>query len=149
MAELSKILTLTKTIKITSANNNAGCYLDLSILRKVMLLFLFINFFTVGYNQVIKGVILDKETKSTVPHATVYFSGTFVGTTSDQHGNFKIDITEYASRPLAISAIGYYSFTLTDFSHVTNVSGDLNNFLNLSTTFQLRMEEEKVSGCVR
>ena len=113
---ISKILTLTRTIKTTSAKNCFSYIINLSALKKFILLILFINFFTVGYNQVIKGTILDKETKNTIPHATVYFSGTFVGTTTDQNGYFELDITKYASRPLAISAIGYYSYTLIDFS---------------------------------
>ena len=85
-------------------------------MRKYILISLFINFCTVAYNQVIKGTILDKQAKSTISFAAVYFSGTYVGTTSDQNGNFVLDITKYASRQLTISAVGYYSFTLTDFS---------------------------------
>lgn len=85
-------------------------------MRKYILLFLFTNFYLVAYNQVIKGTILDKQTKSTISFAAVYFSGTFVGTTSDQDGNFVLDITKYTSMPLTISVVGYYSFTLTDFS---------------------------------
>ena len=85
-------------------------------MRKYILISLFINFCAVAYNQVIKGTILDNQTKSTISFAAVYFSGTFVGTTSDQDGNFELDITKYASRPLTISTVGYYSFTLTDFS---------------------------------
>lgn len=85
-------------------------------MKKYILIFLFTNFYLVAYNQVIKGTILDKQTKSTISFAAVYFSGTSVGTTSDQDGNFVLDITEYTSMPLTISAVGYYSFTLTDFS---------------------------------
>lgn len=85
-------------------------------MRKYILLFLFTNFYLVAYNQVIKGAVLDKQTISTISFAAVYFSGTFVGTASDQDGNFVLDITKYTSMPLTISAVGYYSFTLTDFS---------------------------------
>ena len=60
--------------------------------------------------------MLDKKTKSAIPFAAVYFNGTFDGTTTNQNGKFELDITKNASRPLTISAIGYYSFTLTDFS---------------------------------
>jgi hypothetical protein len=57
-------------------------------MRKFILLFLFINFYIVAYNQVIKGTILDKKTKSPIYFASVYFNGTFVGTHSDQNGYF-------------------------------------------------------------
>ena len=85
-------------------------------MKKFISLFLFVNFYIVAYNQVIKGTIFDMETKSSIPFATVYFNGTFVGTTSDQDGNFELDITKYASRPITISAVGYYSYTLSDYS---------------------------------
>jgi len=81
-----------------------------------MLLFLFINFFTTAYNQVIQGTILDEKTKNPIMSASIYFNGTFVGTSSDQNGKFELDISKYTSLPLTISSIGYYSVTLIDFS---------------------------------
>jgi len=84
-------------------------------MRKFILLFLFINFNIVAYNQVIKGTILDKNNKSIINFASVYFNGTFVGTNSDQNGHFELDISKNISMPLTISALGYYSVTLTDF----------------------------------
>jgi hypothetical protein len=85
-------------------------------MKKSILLFLFISVCLVGYNQVIKGTIYDSKTKSIIYSASVYFNGTLVGTLSDQNGNFQIDISKYRSMPLTISAIGYYSVTLTDLS---------------------------------
>ncbi|MCX6254918.1 MAG: carboxypeptidase-like regulatory domain-containing protein [Bacteroidia bacterium] len=85
-------------------------------MKKFILLFLFINIYLVAYNQVIKGTIFDKDTKSAIYSAAVYFSGTFVGTLSDQNGNFQLDISKYRLMPLTISAIGYYSVTIKDFS---------------------------------
>jgi hypothetical protein len=87
-----------------------------SYIRNFILVFLFINFSLVSYSQVIKGTILDKQTKSTIGFASVYFNGTFVGTTADQRGNFELDISKNASMQLTISSMGYYSFILTDFS---------------------------------
>jgi hypothetical protein len=84
-------------------------------MRKLILLFLFINFYLAAYNQVIKGTILDKNTKSVINFASVYFNGTFVGTNSDQNGYFELDISKNTSMPLTISALGYYSVTLNDF----------------------------------
>lgn len=85
-------------------------------MRRLFLLFLFINFSISAYNQVVKGTILDKDTKRAIDFASLYFSGTFVGTHSDPNGNFELDISRYASMPLTISAIGYFSVTLTDYS---------------------------------
>ena len=87
-----------------------------NIMRKFYLLIL-ISFLNINaHNQVIEGKVFDQQTKNTVEFASVYFSGTFVGTTTDQNGNFELDVTKFASRALTISAIGYYSATLTDFS---------------------------------
>jgi hypothetical protein len=68
------------------------------------------------FSQIVKGRIIDSQTREAVPFAAVYFAGTFMGTTSDQEGNFQIDVTSFVSIPLTISAIGYYSYALTDFS---------------------------------
>jgi hypothetical protein len=83
-------------------------------MSKYILLLLFINIHLVAYTQIINGVVLDKQTINHISFAAIYFNGTFVGTTSDQDGHFELDITKYVSRPLTISAVGYYSFTLTD-----------------------------------
>ena len=39
-----------------------------------------------------------------------------MGTSSDQERNFQIDVTSFVSMPLTISAIGYYSYAITEFS---------------------------------
>lgn len=82
-------------------------------MRKFVLFFLFINFYLIAYNQVIKGTISDQNTHSRINFAYIYFNGTFVGTNSDQNGYFELDISKYASLPLTISALGYYSVTMT------------------------------------
>ena len=68
-----------------------------------------------AYCQVINGTIIDSKTDSTICFATIYFNGTFVGTSSDINGNFKLDISKNASMTLTVSSIGYYSVTLSDF----------------------------------
>ena len=84
-------------------------------MRKLILIYLFTNFYIVAYNQVIKGTVLENKTRNPII-ATIYFNGTFAGTQSDLNGNFELDISKNASRPLTISSIGYYSVTLTSFS---------------------------------
>jgi len=90
-------------------------------MRKFVLFFLCISFNAVSYNQVVKGTVLDGDTQIAIDYALIYFSGTFIGTYSDQNGNFELDISNYGSAPLTISAIGYYSMTVTDFSSGTNL----------------------------
>jgi hypothetical protein len=68
------------------------------------------------YNQIIKGTILDKVTKNPIDFAIVYINGTFVGSNANKNGNFELDISNNSSMPLTISALGYYSTILTDFS---------------------------------
>ncbi|MEA3460821.1 MAG: carboxypeptidase-like regulatory domain-containing protein, partial [Bacteroidota bacterium] len=65
-----------------------------------------------SYGQVIKGTVYDSESKTPLPFTAVYFTGTLVGTSSDEDGEFKLDITEYAAKPLTIRAIGYQTFIL-------------------------------------
>ena len=85
-------------------------------MRKYILLFLFISCYTVGYSQVVRGIVLDEKTKTPISFASVYFNGTFAGTISDVNGCFELNRSEHKSMPLTLSAIGYYSFNLTDFS---------------------------------
>jgi hypothetical protein len=84
---------------------------------KFIFILLFFNFNIVAYSQVIKGIVLERKTNNPVL-ATIYFSGTFVGTLSDLNGNFELDISKNNSMPLTISSVGYYSITLTDYSKV-------------------------------
>lgn len=85
-------------------------------MRKFVLLILSLSFYLTGYTQVIKGTVLDQETHSNIPFAYVYFNGTFVGTSADQNGYFELDISKNKSMPLTVSAVGYYSVTLTGLS---------------------------------
>ena len=85
-------------------------------MRKYILLFLCLNCFANGYSQLVKGIVLDEKTKTAIPFASVYFNGTFAGTVSNVKGYFELNRSEHISMPLVISAIGYYSFILNDFS---------------------------------
>ncbi|MCK4879708.1 MAG: carboxypeptidase-like regulatory domain-containing protein [Bacteroidales bacterium] len=81
-------------------------------MKKIVSISALIIIGSVTYCQVIKGTIFDSETKTTIPYAAIYFTGTLVGTASDQDGIFELDITKYASKPLTIRAMGYEPFTL-------------------------------------
>lgn len=86
-------------------------------MRKIIFLVLFFHFYYFAYNQIISGTVFDKKTNNIVPYATVYYNGTFVGTTSNEHGDFEIESSKNTSMPLTISAIGYYSVVLTNYSN--------------------------------
>jgi hypothetical protein len=86
-------------------------------MRTPTIIFLFIHLSITTFSQTIKGTVLDKQTFEVIPYVTVYFNGTFVGTSSDQNGNFELNISkENRSMPITASCIGYHSVTLTDFS---------------------------------
>lgn len=85
-------------------------------MKKIILCLLLINSFSIGYTQIIKGTILDKSNNSKISFATVYMNGTSVGTYTDQNGYFELDITKYNTMPITVSALGYYSVTISDFS---------------------------------
>jgi hypothetical protein len=84
--------------------------------RPLILLFILISSCLTAFSQIIKGTILDKATKNPIDYALVYFNGTFVGTNADKNGKFELDISRNNLMTLTISALGYYSTTLTDFS---------------------------------
>jgi hypothetical protein len=81
----------------------------------LLLLSILICICTSGYNQVIKGTVLDQRTKNPIGYALVYFNGTSVGTYADKNGYFELDNSKNISLPLTISALGYNSETITDF----------------------------------
>lgn len=88
-------------------------FYTLAVVKKCLFVFLFFSLNILAYNQVIKGTISDSENHTKINFAYIYFNGTFVGTNSDKEGNFELDISRYPSMPLTISALGYYSVTLT------------------------------------
>jgi hypothetical protein len=84
--------------------------------KKIILILLFASFFKVGQTQVIKGTLLDKSDNRVISFASIYINGTSVGTNSNQNGYFELDISKYSSLPITVSALGYFTYTLTDFS---------------------------------
>jgi hypothetical protein len=68
---------------------------------------------TVVNAQELRGKIMDQESGQSIPNAAVYITGTFLGATADHDGRFSIDISRFPQRPVTVSAIGYYSSTVT------------------------------------
>jgi hypothetical protein len=85
---------------------------NMTAMRKVILLFLFINIWLPAYNQVIKGTVFDQKTHEAIVSATVYFNGTSVGALTDKDGRFELDVTKNVPMPLTVSTLGYNSATL-------------------------------------
>ena len=81
-------------------------------MKKALLLLLLFLFALPANSQVIRGRVLDQETREPIDFASVFFNGTFHGTTTAEDGSFELDVTPYAGRKLQISAMGYNSSSL-------------------------------------
>jgi hypothetical protein len=84
-------------------------------MKKIVLFVFLVSISHIAHNQVVRGTIFDKSDNSKVNFASIYFNGTSVGTNSDQNGYFELDISKSHSQPLTVSALGYYSVSLTDY----------------------------------
>lgn len=88
-----------------------------STMRISIVLFLFVHLCLPASGQVIRGTIFDENTDEVICYATIYFNGTFVGTSSDKNGDFELKVSKKnRSMPLRVSCIGYQSVTLNNFS---------------------------------
>lgn len=59
------------------------------------------------YSQIISGTIYDKITRDVMAGASVYLDGTNIGTVSDPHGKFELNINNSKGSSLIISYLGY------------------------------------------
>jgi hypothetical protein len=96
---------------ITGALNRKGILL----MKNCIFLFILISVHFDVSGQVLRGIVLDKQTKETIDFASVYFSGTFNGTYTDKMGAFELKLSA-SPMPLTISAIGYYSETIASYT---------------------------------
>jgi len=80
-----------------------------------ILFLLILNLNLSAFCQVIRGTIFDQKTKEPIYSASVYFNGTFGGTLTDKDGKFELDVSKYAGMQLTVSALGYYSVSMTSF----------------------------------
>jgi hypothetical protein len=85
-------------------------------MRNISFIVLLIGSISTAYCQTFKGIVYDRSTDSTLCGAEVYIGGTSIGTISDIHGNFSLNISNYRSMPITISLLGYYSVTLSEHS---------------------------------
>ncbi len=85
-------------------------------MKRSLTFFLFIIISLKAYNQVIEGKVLNNTDKKPVEGASVFFSGTFTGAYTDREGHFKLDVSKNKNMPLTVSAMGFYSVSLTQFT---------------------------------
>jgi hypothetical protein len=107
-------------------------------MKKYLLSLLILILSIALYGQRIRGIVLDQSTGLPIDYASVFFGGTFVGTTTDEKGCFELDVSKYKSRPLSISAMGYHSVSITDY-----IAGEERRILLEPKTFEI--EEVSVS----
>jgi hypothetical protein len=88
-------------------------------MKKLIFLFVFINLHLVVFNQIIKGTVYEQKTHQAIIAASVYFNGTYVGTLTDNNGNFELDVSNNKQMSLTISALGYYSVEVTNTVYLT------------------------------
>lgn len=55
----------------------------------------------------VQGIVIDKSTKEPLPFATIQFSGTAVGTTTDIDGNFSMETDDLSLTHLIVNYLGY------------------------------------------
>jgi hypothetical protein len=82
------------------------------MLKKILLFLSMISFsvFAQDHVQVIRGKVIDKESKSPLPGATVVLASdtsSFRGVTTDARGNFRLENVSVGKHALKISFIGY------------------------------------------
>ncbi|MEI7423193.1 MAG: carboxypeptidase-like regulatory domain-containing protein [Prolixibacteraceae bacterium] len=92
---------------------------------KFLLLLTIICFYISGFSQVIRGTVIDKSSAEAIPFASIYFSGTTLGTTSNDKGDFELSLPKDLSNPLTVSAIGFNSFNLTNYKNLDRLTVSL------------------------
>jgi hypothetical protein len=106
---------MTGSLQKIHSNTRVRRETDAYTLGRFLLLVAIICCNSIGYSQVVRGTVLDQSTAKVVPFASIYFSGTTLGTTSDENGYFELNHPKDLSNPLTISSVGFYSVTLTNF----------------------------------
>ena len=86
-------------------------------MNKLLFILLIIICFSEANGQAISGKIFDAKTKEAIPFAAIYYDQTFVGTSANKSGNFTLKVFKNNTNPLVVSAVGYYSVSITNYSN--------------------------------
>lgn len=70
-------------------------------------------------SQSLKGIVLDDKTRLPIESASVYFDGTTIGTSTNDKGEFRIELVEGVTAPLIISFLGYQKSVIATYSPET------------------------------
>jgi len=90
-------------------------------MEKAIIIIILITASLQTHSQELKGIVLDNNTKQPLSNVSVFFNGTTIGTITDRQGNFRLDAPADQKFPVAISAIGYNSVLLTDYTSDKNL----------------------------
>jgi hypothetical protein len=69
-----------------------------------------------GFSQYLRGRVLDSETKKAIELANVFINSTTIGALTDKDGSFTLNLSGAENLPIAVTAIGYHSLLLTDYT---------------------------------
>jgi len=87
-------------------------------MKRFFLFFILLNVsfycYSQNYNQVIRGIVIDVDSKMTIPGASVQIANTKVGTTTDSTGYFKISNIPIGRFTLLVSFVGYKQQIVSD-----------------------------------
>ncbi|NRA91164.1 MAG: carboxypeptidase-like regulatory domain-containing protein, partial [Psychroserpens sp.] len=85
----------------------------MKIVRAFVIVFLFISG-CLGA-QSLRGVVLDAQTKTPIESAAIYFDNTSIGTSTNNKGEFEIELKEGITSALVISFLGYQRYQLEEY----------------------------------
>ncbi len=80
------------------------------MLQRMLVLFFFLSsssIFAQNFVQTVRGVVRDRDSKALLGSATVVLQGTSFGTTTDDHGNFKMTSVPIGRYDIAATYTGY------------------------------------------
>lgn len=84
-------------------------------MRRLLTLFLIIFSLDVS-GQTIKGQILVYGSEEALSNANVYYDGGYRGVISDSTGHFQLEPMSTGKKPIIISAVGYHSTSIADYT---------------------------------
>lgn len=93
------------------------------MIKKHIILSIFIIINTIVDAQVISGTVYDNFTKNPLEGASVYLDGTTIGTVTDSNGHYKLEIETVLNAPVVVSFIGYKTkaFPITDLNALKEI----------------------------
>ena len=119
-----------------------------SVYRSLLLLtgLLLIQFITIAQNAQLAGVISDKETRETLPGATVILVGTYKGASTDFDGNYLIEDIKPGDYSVKVSFLGYSDKIINGVQLKQGETKTLNTSLSLrsNTLAEVVIEGEQV-----